>query len=323
MGKTILITGIGGNVGQGILRNIKALHYDLRVIGCNIDLVSAGNHLCEKVYKVPYAYDAGYIDSILHICQEENVDLIIPSTDFEALYLSQQISRLPAVATNDSLTNEVFTDKYKTWVEFNRLEIPFATSFLPSKYDNRFKNTVLKPRMGRGSRGVIFNPPSVAGFNDDEYMVQECVKGIEITTAFYVNQKNENVGSLTFERSLANGATNICKVSHEYKLATDNIIDKLIRNFKIRGACNIQSIYDGKNVIPFEINGRISGTNSIRAQLGFNDVKFTIDEYLFNRKIETPQIKNGVAVRMLVDVIYPDAADYSAIENCSTKNFVF
>ncbi len=323
MKKTILITGIGGNVGQGILRNIKSLNYDLTTIGCNIDAVSAGNHLCKKVYKVPYAYEANYLEQIRFICDTEKVDLIIPSTDYEALYLSKNTNVLPLLATNDHKTNEVFTDKYFTWIEFSRHTIPFAKSFFPSAYNNEFTHTVLKPRKGRGSRGVIFDPPSVKGFSDDDYMVQELMKGIEITSGFYIDKNNNCVGKITFERHLANGATNLCKTTNAYDNQLNDIIQKMTSHFKIKGSCNIQAIIYNGTVIPFEINGRISGTNSIRAQFGFNDVQFTLDELLFNKEIKAPVVTDGAAIRMLVDVIYPGKEGYKAIEDCSINNFVF
>ncbi len=49
----ILVTGIGGNVGQGILRNIRALKLKSILIGTNISSFSPGNHLADKVFVTP------------------------------------------------------------------------------------------------------------------------------------------------------------------------------------------------------------------------------------------------------------------------------
>lgn len=88
--KRVLVTGIGGNVGQGIIRNIKATSFNIKVVGTNIDDFSAGNHLCDVFYKVPYAYDENYISTIKLIVEKETIDLILPATDFEVFYLSQK-----------------------------------------------------------------------------------------------------------------------------------------------------------------------------------------------------------------------------------------
>ena len=115
---------------------------------------------------------------------------------------------------------------------------------------------------------------------------------------------------------------------HAWKLftkgrGTENNDRKIIKNFKIKGSCNIQSIVDKKGKItPFEGNCRISGTNSIRSQFGFEDVKYTIEEYLFNKKPKKPIIKKGAAVRILMDVIYPGIG-LNKIKNKSTKHYMF
>ncbi|MBK6608105.1 MAG: hypothetical protein IPG24_22135 [Leptospiraceae bacterium] len=45
MKKKVLVTGIGGNVSQGILRNMLKLNYNLELIGTNTERVSAGDFL--------------------------------------------------------------------------------------------------------------------------------------------------------------------------------------------------------------------------------------------------------------------------------------
>ena len=61
--RTVLVTGIGGNVGQGILRNIISLNLPIKLVGIDIASFTPGNHLCDVTYKVPYSYDENYINS--------------------------------------------------------------------------------------------------------------------------------------------------------------------------------------------------------------------------------------------------------------------
>ena len=92
---------------------------------------------------------------------------------------------------------------------------------------------------------------------------------------------------------------------------------------EIRGSCNIQSIVTSVGrVVPFEVNGRISGTNSIRSQFGFKDVQYTAEEYLFNQEPEAVHLKNGSAVRVLMDVIYPDVG-MEFIHNNENVHYLF
>lgn len=322
MSHNVLVTGIGGVVGQGILRNIHSCQYDIRLIGTNTDKISAGNHLCDEVYHVPYAYEQNYIERITTICNNENVDLIIPSTDYEAYYLATFRHVLPEVAGSPAEVAGICLDKYLSWQEFSRYAIPFAESSLPSEYTGGFTECIVKPRKGRGSRDLHFNPENPCLFTDD-YVIQNLYHGSEITTGFYVTRDAELLGHITLVRTLSAGATATCSVVTDHDSEIERIIRKMMAAFTIHGSCNIQSIVTTDNrVIPFEINCRISGTNSIRAQFGFTDVKYTIDEILYHKKLTKPHITKGSAVRILLDVIYPDIG-YDDICNNQTSHYLF
>lgn len=326
MNNTILVTGIGGNVGQGILRNIINLGYPVSLVGTNTERLSAGNHLCNSVHVVPYAFDPGYITKMADICEKEKVDLIIPGTDYESYYLAVNQESLPPVAASPADTAYIFLDKYNTYEHFVRHDIPFAASSLPGQYQEqpKDKDIILKPRKGRGSRGITINPTNIEGYDDNEYMVQKLYKGKEITTAFYITRTNELLGHITLERTLSAGTTNTCIVTTEYDKELEVIIRKIMRSLTVRGSCNIQSIVTGDGqIIPFEINGRISGTNSIRSNFGFEDVKYTVDEYLYDKAPETPVIKMGAAVRIIMDVIYPGVTSFEEIKNKNTQHYLY
>jgi len=319
MVQKVLVTGIGGNVGQGIIRNIRKTKYPIFVVGCNSDDFSAGNHLCNAFYKVPYAYEHDYIPTIIDIIKKEDIDLIIPSTDFEIFYLSENISVLnTVVAVSNTFSTKIYLDKYLTYLHHKQCNIPFAESCLPSEFNDQFQEYIVKPRKGRGSRGIFINPSEVSQFSDEDYLVQQLIKGKEITTAFYVTKENNILGYITLERQLVNGYTNECKVIFHYDQQIQNILNSIVKNGTIRGSANLQSIVTEEgDIIPFEVNCRISGTNSIRSHFGFEDVKYTLQEYLYGIKPDIPVIKSGVAMRILMDVIYTDV---QRIEECVNNN---
>lgn len=323
--KTVLVTGVGGNVGQGILRSILKTGFQIRIVGCNVTDFSPGNHLCDAFYKVPYAMADDYIDTINKIVVAEQVDLIIPSTDYEVYYLSLHQEKLKTkVVVSEISTAKTYLDKYISYVFHNDNDLPFAESYLPKDYpQGKFNEIIVKPREGRGSRGININPDNLSVF-DDSYMVQELIKGKEITTAFYVNKNNELHGFINMERTLENGATNECFVNRTYDNQLEQILKKLIAKNKFVGSANLQSIVDDAgNIVPFEINCRISGTNSIRSNFGFEDVKYTLEEHLYDRKPSETNITEGSAVRILMDVIYPNQSDISKLKDNSSEHFIF
>ncbi len=322
--KTVLVTGIGGNVGQGILRNIHSLDLPIRLIGIDISSFTAGNHLCDCTYTVPYSYHENYIPCLQTIIDTEKVDLVVPSTDYEVYYLSKNKDVLNAIIlASDFETAGIYLDKYATYQFLNKNHIPFAKSWLPKEFDFSENEIIAKPREGRGSRGILVHPEKPSELSDD-YMIQPLYKGIEITTAVYVTKDKKLHGLFTMERSLTNGTTTESKVVFDYDDQMKIIAQQMIDLGGLVGSFNIQSIVtEEKEIMPFEINCRISGTNSIRHNLGFQDVKYGIQEYLLNEIPDQPKPIFGVATRILMDVIYPNSSDFGSLKANHTSHFIY
>ncbi|MBA3679583.1 MAG: ATP-grasp domain-containing protein [Bacteroidetes bacterium] len=324
--RTVLVTGIGGNVGQGILRNIISLNINIKIIGTGVEDFSGGNHLCDKYYKLAYSYDEKYISQILDVVKKEKIELIIPSTDFETYYLAKNRHLFSCpIAVSEERTCEIYLDKYLTYLHHQKHQIPFAKCVLPSDYKNEFKKCLAKPRKGRGSRGLIFNPELsvINKLKDEEYLIQELFEGEEITTAFYVTKTKNILGQITLNRTLIAGTTNNCFVEKKHDDRLLPMLLKITEHSDIYGAANLQSIVSKDGTIhPFEVNCRISGTNSIRSNFGFMDVKYTLQEYLLNEPLQPPVIIEGTATRILMDVIYPKQ-NINSISNNSSDFFIF
>lgn len=315
------MTGIGGNVGQGIIRNIRASGFSGKIVGTNISSMSPGNHLVDKFYKVPFSYEENFITEIIDIVKSESVDLIIPSTDYETYYLASHKGEIHCfLAASGPISTEIYLDKYLTYQNHKTAGIPFVDSCLPSEYIGQYDSAIAKPRKGRGSRGIIKYVKSGTGLNDEEYLIQRLCEGTEITTAFYVSFISGTLhGLITMERSLENGATTYCKVVKQYDVLLEQMGLKMIEKFDLRGAFNIQSIVSRSGeILPFEVNCRISGTNSIRSHFGFKDVEYTINELLYGIKLPPIVISDGVAYRFLADVIYPNGV----ITENKSDNFI-
>jgi carbamoyl-phosphate synthase large subunit len=323
----VLVTGIGGNVGQGIMRIIATHKADVTVVGTNVVGFSAGNHLAHAVYETPYAYEDSYIETMLRIVAAENVDLIIPSTDYEVYYLSLNKHLFSCqIAVSDVSVCQIYLDKYLTFQHHKQLGIPFAESILPSQMiPAHWAQIIAKPRKGRGSRGIEINPSNIQRFSDDEYMLQEYIEGEEITTACYVTKKGVLHGTITFTRELENGATISCEVIDTYDEQMNSLVKSMVEmNNGLQGAFNVQSrIKNGHEIVPFEVNCRVSGTNSIRSQFGFNDVDYILSEYLFQKLLNTPQITKGKAIRVLMDVIFKDCSATGTDINNNTPHYIF
>ena len=195
---------------------------------------------------------------------------------------------------------------------------------MPQLFDkNEFENYIVKPREGRGSRGISINPKLPDSFSD-EYMIQSLHEGVEVTIAFYVNKYNNLHGFVTQERTLEAGATKNSKITKKHDDIVLPVLEKIIAVTPIQGSANLQAIItDERQIFPFEVNCRISGTNSMRSQFGFKDVKYTLQEYLYNKKPDKAEIKEGVATRIVMDVIFTKETDFSEIKDKSSNHYIF
>lgn len=320
---TVLVTGIGGNVGQGILRILRQNFPTFHLIGTDIASLTAGHHFCDAFYRVPYSYNPSYAEIMQQICHRERVDLVIPSTDFEVFYLGQMAGELPQLIASSPETARIFIDKLETFHAFQRAGLPFARSWFPREYQGECQQIIVKPREGRGSRGLHFNPPEPTAF-DETFMVQELLTGSEITTAFYVKAGKRLHGTMTFDRSLASGMTERCQITHAHDEALTPLIAGMVSHFDLHGPCNVQSIVTANGeIVPFEVNCRYSGTSSIRAQLGFPDVVFGVQEYLLRQEPSPPTVAAvGSAIRIYMDIIYP-GRELNDIDPGAGASFVF
>ena len=87
---TILVTGSGGGVGQGIIKSLLMIpDLPLRVIGADMSPQAAGLYACDTAYLVTGAADPGYLASLARIFEAEQVDYYFPGTDVELTFCAE------------------------------------------------------------------------------------------------------------------------------------------------------------------------------------------------------------------------------------------
>ena len=70
----IAITGVGGGVGQSIVKSLQDTDYDL--VGLDGELLGTGVYAVQTAYKIPYAKSPEFIPVLLDICKRENIKII-------------------------------------------------------------------------------------------------------------------------------------------------------------------------------------------------------------------------------------------------------
>lgn len=309
----ILVTGVGGDIGNGVLNCLKKINYHDKLIGCDINEYSIGRPQLDYFYVVPKtAEEDEYIKKILNITSKHSVDFIIPTSENEIkVYNTHQelfYSREVKILMNSSEILNVFLDKYNTIDFFKNNNIPYPDTIFLNEYNNEFEfPIILKRRNSAGSKGVFVanDQIDINYFKEkyDDVMVQEMIGDSNNEFTIGVFSDGVSVRNIAFQRYLGYGS-----LSRQVELVTDVKIDHLVnlivKKLNLRGCINIQARKNNKNeYIPFEINPRLSSTIEFRHFFGFEDLRWWLDLYLENESIYEKKYSAGVGVRSL-DTIY-------------------
>lgn len=303
----IIITDASGTIAQSVAGIIRRREWPaaVRLVGLSAMRLVPAAALFDVIVTQPETYTevAGPDgDFLATLCSEARPRLIIPSTDYEALFFSRLEPRVLGahLLVSSPHAHAVGHDKYLTFQEFQRIGLPIARTCLPSAYSGQFGDDfVVKPRSCGLSRDVHQGPLDLTRF-DDSYVIQERLREPEITLALYVTRVGEVIGPIVFERTLQYGMTFFCVRRPDLEEALVGVSESVAAAFNVRGPCNLQGRYhdDGTFAI-FEMNCRISGTCGIRAALGFDDVTFAVGEYLFDVLVVQPALLQGGGYRRI------------------------
>lgn len=305
--KVVLVTGIGGDIGQSIIKCLNETDYEFELLGCDIDPYAAGRNHVRKFFVVPPAVkEKKYYGFIEKTINEYKIKYIYPSTEQEIIFFDKHKKHFDkndvTIFINNSFAIDTFFDKYKTIQFLKKNKLPYPVTFLIEEYDNQLNfPLIVKPRRGYGSKGVIkINNKEELNFyrgKMHDSIIQEYIgeEDEEYTTGVFYD--TEHVYSITFKRRLGFGG-----VSKIAELVIDKKIDELaekITRYSKAVVINIQTRKTLKGFIALEINPRFSSTVYLRHYFGFQDAKWWLD-LKESKKIDFKlKYKNGIAVRTL------------------------
>ncbi len=303
---TILVTGSGGGVGQGIIKSLRMIpDLSVRVIGADMSPQAAGLYACDKAYLVTGAKDPGYLESLARIFEAEQVDYYLPGTDVELTFCAEHRAEIEArfgvrVVVNPLEAVEIADDKARTAAFLAEHGLPHPATMTLREARNSAELTypvIVKPAVGFRSIGVVRadGPDDLFAYpGEDGIIVQELVSDSDREyTCTIVGNSGELSPVLALRRDLRAGDT--YRAFPERAPHVEAYVTEIARRLGIEGSCNFQLRVDHNDVPKlFEINARFSGTTPFCAQLGFNPV----EHYLKRDRgmAYTPQIRWDSAV---------------------------
>jgi predicted ATP-grasp superfamily ATP-dependent carboligase len=92
----VLVTGSGSGRANNLVRSLQARTNDVEVIGCHSDLFILAKSETEwRFHAPPPSFGAGFIAALQPVVATKPIDLVIPSSDEDALALAKIRDQLP------------------------------------------------------------------------------------------------------------------------------------------------------------------------------------------------------------------------------------
>jgi carbamoyl-phosphate synthase large subunit len=331
---TAIITGVGGGVGQSI---IKALNLSMerkgnityRIVGVDADAFASGLYRTDVGYTVPKANEEEYVDRMIEVIQEEDADILIPGSDPEVLKIAKNRRTIATegdveVLVSPEKTVRVGLDKWETFKYLDQNGFKTPHTVLPQNVDELIDiqgfPIVIKPRTGSASRGLFIATDrkeldyALSHSNDSiaqEYLVPEnwetnldkddLKRQIdEYSTEVIVSKEGKVVNSLSNWRKMDKGVPSVAKIRPYNELR--EACEKIVRSLDAVGPVNLQARITEEGPTFFEINTRFSGSTAVRCVAGFNGPDTMVRNLVLGEDIK----KSDLEFENLMEIRYKD-----------------
>lgn len=322
----VLVTAVGGDLGQGIVKALRLSEEPIEILGCDSDGAGVGPAFVDSFHTVPLANSVGdYVKALDGLCRQLCVDAIIPGSEPEIAVLSQQTlpCGTPIVCQNHDWVNR-FGDKLLCMQELAKsIEIaPFADAHDPRAVERVVSETgfpvVVKSRRSSGSRGlrVAQNAIELQSFIEQvpAPMVQAYLDdpGGEFSIGMFACETFSTL--ISYRRDLGPvGCTWFAETSDDAEVL--NYARRAMEATRLNGSANLQVRKTSRGVRLLEINPRFSSLVAARAACGFRDVEWSL-QLTLGRKMFAPAGSYGrIRFRRFFQEVIDFGDGFRAIED--------
>jgi carbamoyl-phosphate synthase large subunit len=338
MNAKVLVTAVGGIIAQGIIKSLKLANLSdiglvkYKIIAADMSPQAPGLYRCHDGFLLPPAKSPRYIENIVKIARDEDIDAIYVGSDEELLVIGKSKKRIERESRAKVLSSpvEVLTigrDKWKTYLFLKQNDLPVPRSALPidaEKFTKEFDfPIVVKPREGYGSlffylvqcksemKEAISNIQK-AGWHP---LLQEFLDGdnMEYTSGVTVDRFGKYImSSVSIQKTVKNGQTYKAFID-DYREVRRSSEEAAIKLGGI-GSVNIQAkLVENKPKI-FEINPRFSATCPMRSAAGINEPDIVFRNFVMGEEIRIKRYRKLVCMRYWNEV-YTDFPTYEKVRS--------
>jgi carbamoyl-phosphate synthase large subunit len=295
----VLVTGAGGGGTIEVIKSLRANGYC--VVAVDASEYAAGFEFADAGYVVPEAVSADFPAVMARILKTDAPDFVVPLVDeeipiFHKLLESGPERKFMLVTPTKQFCN-VTLDKWQTFVSLRDAGLPTPPTALATEASQSKWPAVIKPRDGRGSRGLAYldGPKDLdiyltaAKRPPDDFIVQTRVEGREFTVSVVVALGGPILAIVPKEVVVKRGVTMVGVT--RVQPAIDALCRRVQDALHADGPFNVQIILDSDSVPQIiEINPRYSTTVALTIASGVDEVHLVI-QHALGRRFETPEFR--------------------------------
>jgi len=318
---TVLVTGVGGNIGQGIIKALRSGHRTYRIVGIDMEPLSAGFSFVDRSYRTAPTGSKMFEKELKQILAAESPEAVYVCSPSELSFFSTHKVELErdfgvTVFVNPKRVVEIGSDKFLTAVFLHNANLPQVETVIAE--DDEAVNwlvemvgfpLIAKPRKGFSSHNV-FQVRSQAEIEAARALVPDLVlqryiaaSDCEFTAGTVSDKAGKVKGCIILHRHLLQGTTYRTELFEDEEVTREVI--KIVEALGAVGVCNVQFKLEGRKVLVFEINPRFSGTSGVRYLYGFNDAEMVFELLHLGTDVQQPVLQRGVVLRYWNEVFIP------------------
>jgi carbamoyl-phosphate synthase large subunit len=319
----VLVTAVGGNIGQGVVKALRAGSRDYFIVGTDMEPRSAGFSFVDRACVTPSANAPEMAAVMTALVASERIEAVYVCSPQELPFFSRARLDLERAAGARILVNpepvvRIGADKLETARFLAAHGFPSPETALAADgaaVDRLIAQCgfplVVKPRGGWTSANV-FTIHSRAALEAARVLVPDLVvqrylpdAAGEFTAGVVGSAATREFAWIVLRRDLTQGTTYRTELAQDAALGAQVVA--MAQALGVEGACNFQfRIVDGQPFV-FEINPRFSGTSGVRYLYGFNDPDMAFAQTCLGQPIVQPPLRECVVMRYWNEVYVPHA----------------
>ncbi|MFE1165872.1 ATP-grasp domain-containing protein [Nocardiopsis sp. NPDC058789] len=301
-----MVTTAGSAPTPGTILHLRENGF--RVVATDVDPAAPGLYLADRGHLVPPGASEAFLPRMRSLCAEEGAAAVVPLVDEELVRVGGLSEDGIAVLLPRPGFVTTCLDKYALMRRLEDAGIGVPRTWLASTWpadaaDRPPGGLIVKPRSGRGSRGVrvvessrdVAGVVAESGYAADELIVQERVTGPEYTVSVVVWRDGEVQAVVPKEVLLKQGVTRYAVTRRHPEVARAcRAVQSALR---ADGPFNVQLCLDdrGRPRI-FEINPRFSSTAALTVAAGVDEITGLLRQAVCDGPRLTDEWREGVTM---------------------------